>query len=63
VSWSDAEFTKAKVYDLRGRLLLSQDLKGQANPRLDLAFLSNGMYLLHLSNGKRTVVKKVVLSK
>lgn len=63
LTWNDVEFTKAKVYDLTGRLLLSQDLKGQSNPQLDLAFLSNGMYLLHLSNGKRTVVKKVVLQK
>ena len=63
LTWNDAEFNKARLYDLRGRLLLSQDLKGQPTPRLDLASLSNGMYLLHLSNGKRTVVKKVVLRK
>lgn len=63
LTWNDATFTFAKVYDLTGRLLLSRQLKGQDDPQLDLGFLSNGLYLLHLSNGKRMVVRKVVVAK
>jgi len=62
VHWNDALFSKAHLYDLSGRLLLTKDTKGQSAPQLDVSTLSNGLYLLHLSNGTRTVVSKVIVS-
>lgn len=63
ITWSDARFVTAVVYDLSGRWLYQQESKGQSTPELDLGFLANGMYLLHLSNGKRTVIKKILIAK
>jgi hypothetical protein len=62
VHWNDDRFSKVRLYDLSGRLLLTQDTKGQSAPQLDVSALSNGLYLLHLSNGTRTVVRKVIVS-
>ncbi|MBC7920503.1 MAG: T9SS type A sorting domain-containing protein [Ferruginibacter sp.] len=63
LTWNDARFRRARVYDPAGRLLLTRDVTSPDTPALDLRWLPNGLYLLHLSDGQRTVVRKVVVAR
>ncbi len=54
------DLLRLDVIDLRGRLLLTlQPSRGQQTTNLN--HLSTGMYLLRLTNGKQTVVQKLLV--
>lgn len=52
------EATQAAVYDLAGQLVLSTSLQGN---RLSLTNLNKGVYIVKISDGKDTYIKKVLL--
>lgn len=61
IRWNLDSFRSLEVLDLSGRTLWSKsDLP---EPAADLSGLSRGLYLLRLSNGKQTLVKKLVVEK
>ncbi|GAA4462031.1 hypothetical protein GCM10023189_38190 [Nibrella saemangeumensis] len=62
IRWDNEAISRMEVLDLSGRLLYS--LPGVSGRRTaDLSHLTSGFYLLRLSDGKRTVVQKLVIQK
>jgi len=55
----EGEFTSVNIYDVFGKLVLATD----AQKRIDVAALSNGIYFVNISNNKTTTVKKITISK
>lgn len=47
------------VYDMSGRVLINRDIAGETD--VDVSTLSSGFYMLKLSNGKESVVKKLMI--
>lgn len=60
ILWNNETITDLSVFDLSGRQLYQQKV---SKSEADLSCLSNGVYLLRLTDGKREVVKKLVVSK
>ena len=50
-----------QVYDLAGKELYQSDLSGPQN--VDLSFLSNGMYFMHITSGSEIITRKLVVQK
>ncbi len=65
--FTTAQNATARVYDLMGRTLLTQDFGKQAaglnNFTIDIATLSNGVYYIELSNGDSRGISKFTVSK
>ena len=57
------QMQKAELYDLSGRLLLTQALNGLPEEHLDLSSLKNGLYQLHLHTSEGLSVQKLVLGR
>lgn len=57
------QMQKAELYDLSGRLLLTQQLNGLPEEHLDLSSLKNGLYQLHIHTSEGLSVQKVVLGR
>ncbi|MCE3295961.1 MAG: hypothetical protein K0R65_1675 [Crocinitomicaceae bacterium] len=56
---------KLRLYDAAGQLILEEESISpdkEMNKRLDLSPLQKGIYFLHLEQGKKTEVKKIVVS-
>tara|TARA_B100001971_G_C17982351_1_gene428054 strand:- start:229 stop:747 length:519 start_codon:yes stop_codon:yes gene_type:complete len=55
--------TKAKLYDLNGRLILSKDLNPKSNNQvIDVDNVSTGVFILQLENsGNEKVTKKIII--
>lgn len=55
--------TKAKLYDLNGRLILSKDLNPKSNNQvIDVSDVSIGVFILQLENsGNEKVTKKIII--
>jgi len=53
ISDNNADLETLKIFDLNGRLVKTLPLNNSINPRIDIADLSNGLYLLdiHSANG------------
>lgn len=62
VSWNSGDVKYIEVYQLNGTRLRSQPVQ-PAERSIDLTQLGDGIYFLRLSNEKKTVVKKILLSK
>lgn len=62
VSWNSGDVKYIEVYQLNGTRLRSQPVQ-PAERSIDLTPLGDGIYFLRLSNEKKTVVKKILLSK
>jgi Secretion system C-terminal sorting domain len=52
----------AKLYDLRGRIVLTQPIAAQQSTSLDLKALEPGIYLLRYETKMGTVTEKVVIT-
>jgi len=53
-----------KVYDLIGReLLYSKQLENTYNPKIDVSFLNNGMYILVIKYASHIFTKKLLIEK
>ncbi|WP_128544861.1 T9SS type A sorting domain-containing protein [Larkinella soli] len=62
LTWDHPALRRVEVLDLNGRPLLNvQPTEGQR--QLDVGSLGNGFYLVRLSDGKRTVTQKLIISK
>lgn len=57
------QMQKAELYDLSGRLLLTQALNGLPEEHLDLSSLKNGLYQLHIHTSEGLSVQKLVLGR
>ena len=55
------EITTANIYDINGRLLLTEDFVNTAKGQLSVAQLPSGMYLLKLNKGEKISVKKLLI--
>ena len=56
--------SNAKVYDLTGKLLAEQNFNSMDYSKtMDLQNFNDGLYLIYLSNGNSSVVKKVILTR
>jgi len=62
VSWNSGNVKQVEVFQLNGMRLRTQ-LVQPAESSIDLSQFSDGIYFLRLSNEKKTVVKKILLSK
>ena len=60
IRWDVTNLLRLDVFDLRGRLLLTiQPARGQQTA--DLGHLPTGMYLLRLTDDRRTVAQKIIV--
>jgi hypothetical protein len=59
------EVTLVNIYDISGKLLSSESFPLHRNEikSIDISFLPDGFYFVHLSNGERKTVKKIILNK
>lgn len=55
-------FSTLNVFDIEGRLVLSQDTKGLSATEMDVSHLSSGIYFLKLTTGDETIMKKIVVT-
>lgn len=62
ISWKTDEIRQIDVYQLNGMLLKQQSVQ-PFEKSIDLSNFNDGLYLLRLSNEKKTVIKKILLSK
>jgi hypothetical protein len=62
VSWERDDIKRVEVYS-SGGVLLKYQTQQNAERSIDLSELSDGTYLLKLTNNEKTVVKKVMLRK
>lgn len=62
IGWERDDIKRVEVYSLGG-ILLKYQTQQNAERSIDLSGLSDGTYLLKLSNDLKTVVKKVILRK
>jgi hypothetical protein len=53
----------AQVFDLQGRLVVSESLNGANQVQFDLGAADNGIYLLRIVSGSEVTTKQVVISK
>ncbi len=56
---------KIKIYDLKGQLITEEEktvIDQQMNIQMDLSKLQKGVYFLHLEQGKKSEVRKIVIS-
>ncbi|MFN8355243.1 MAG: T9SS type A sorting domain-containing protein [Spirosomataceae bacterium] len=60
ILWNDETITDLSVFDLAGRQVHQQKVQ---QTQADLSCLDSGLYLLRLSDGKREVVKKLIIRK
>ncbi|HLF64940.1 MAG TPA: SusF/SusE family outer membrane protein [Saprospiraceae bacterium] len=51
------------VFDIQGKLVLSEVQPGEAHMQLDVASLQDGYYTLHISNDKYIIGKKFVIAR
>lgn len=54
---------QCNVYNMVGKLIHTSKFAAQDNVSLDLSFLSNGVYIMELHNGKSVQTSKIVISK
>lgn len=50
-----------KVFDIQGRILLTHQLSGDNLEKVDLTSLNSGIYFIHLTQDKKTLVEKVII--
>ena len=50
----------AKVFDLRGRLVLSEEI---INEKIDVSEFENGIYILELHQNNKITNSKIILNK
>ena len=62
VRWHTDEVRQVEVYQLNGFLMRQQAVQPSENS-IDLSDFADGLYLLRLSNEKKTVTKKILLRK
>ncbi len=60
---SNASVSKAHVFDLSGKLLLSERFNGNSNNQLNLNGFTNGLYLLSVETAKGTINKQFSINK
>ncbi len=53
------ESTTMTIIDLSGRKIFQTEISG-ASQNLDLSYLTNGVYVLHLRNSKHTITKRMI---
>lgn len=62
---NSSDALKLKLYDAAGQLILEEEITSpdkEMNKRLDLSPLQKGIYFLHLEQGKKSEVKKIIVS-
>jgi hypothetical protein len=52
----------ATIYDIVGNLVLIQDIQSSNSIEIPVHQLSNGIYMLSLKNGERTIHKKIMIN-
>jgi hypothetical protein len=57
---SRMELTNLSVYDLNGRLVLTQSINGLDQSQFDISTQSPGYYIVELSNGVDNVIQKII---
>lgn len=62
INWTPNDIKQVEVYGLNGFLLRKKSVQPSEN-FIDLSDLSDGLYLLRLSNDEKTVTKKILLRK
>ncbi len=62
ISWSSEEVRQVEVYQLNG-ILLKKQLVQPSEKTMELSNFTDGLYLIRLSNEKKTVTKKILLRK
>ncbi|WP_111683127.1 GEVED domain-containing protein [Winogradskyella tangerina] len=56
------EASKVTLYDIRGRVILSQNLnEGQIDHSISTASFLNGVYLIEINNAKHKITKKLIV--
>lgn len=54
--------TTARIYDLQGRMVTSQDLDSKKTSQyMDVGYLSTGVYVVSLTNDMQAISKKIVI--
>jgi len=50
------------LFDMKGRVVLSKGIKNTAKTRLNVSNLPSGTYMLNLTNGKESLVRKITVN-
>ncbi len=59
-NWKNGDINAFELQDLQGKLLLKDIFKGNKTT-IDLAHLSKGLYLLHITQNNKKIVRKIVI--
>ncbi|MHB9140518.1 MAG: T9SS type A sorting domain-containing protein, partial [Paludibacter sp.] len=65
VSWSSAnnsDMSTLKMFDTYGRLVMNKEIKYTSDLKLNVSDLPSGIYLLKLTTGKETLMKKLIIN-
>lgn len=63
VSFNNVVSAKLKLFNVTGKLVLEDTISNSASKSLNINNLTNGIYLLQITNGAATITKKVVIMK
>jgi hypothetical protein len=57
----DAFTETVSIYDMSGKIIFSKQLMNPMNTTLDLSFLSKGIYIVKMNNGKKYFQQKLII--
>ena len=63
VSFDNAVTAKLKLFNVTGKLVLEETISNSLSKSINLNNLTNGIYLLQITNGSASITKKVVIMK
>jgi hypothetical protein len=63
ISFENVISTNIKLFNVTGKLVLEDTINSSNSKAINISGLTNGVYLLQLTNGKASVTKKVVIMK
>ncbi|MFI1744364.1 LamG-like jellyroll fold domain-containing protein [Thalassobellus sediminis] len=58
---NDNSLTSIDVFDINGRILINQSFTNSKKGDVDVSMLPSGMYILKLSKGEKSTVKKLII--
>lgn len=63
VSFDNVVSAKLKLFNVTGKLVLEETINNSTSKTVNLNNLTNGIYLLQITNGAASITKKVVIMK
>jgi Leucine-rich repeat (LRR) protein len=61
IETNEVERQKIELLDINGKLILKQEINSKEN--INVSNLNNGVYLLKIKNGKKTINKKIIVAR